>query len=407
MTTESSIEDHSAAQPDRRAVLAAMAGLLAGMAAPALAQSARGVSANTIKVGAIVGLTGATALVGEQMKAGLESYFRMVNDRGGVNGRKFEVIVEDNEWSAQKSVAAARKLVLRDNVFAILGSYGTAQVNPILPLLEENGVLLINSFTSAAEWFSPVKPNIYSVYTLLDYSNQGSGRWAAKDGAKKILVPYWDSAWNRGMSMNVEVGARSVDPRIEVDYLPIKAGTVDYVPHALEIIRRKPDAVIGCVVVGEFVSMVREMRLQGSKIPVYTGCWNVYDSLVATAPEQLDGVKAFALTNSPHADAPAVREYREAMAKYAPALKPDFVSLFGFAAGKVFAEAVGRLKGEFTLQAFYNVLNSMKGYDSGILPPVTFSADDHQGNKSFFKVVARNGRWAATGEVIDASRNTW
>src|SRR4051812_36567163 len=97
---------------------------------------------------------------------------------------------------------------------------------------------------------------------------QACGRWAAQGGPKKILVPYFDAAFVRAFTQYAIPGAKSVNPDVEVEFMPIKLGTVDYVPHALEIIRRKPDAVIGMTILAEFVAMVRELRAQGSNVPI-------------------------------------------------------------------------------------------------------------------------------------------
>lgn len=393
---------------DRRAALAGIAAsALGGLSAPVLAQSTRGVTSTAIKVGATLALSGPVAVAHGHFRVGQDVYVRMINDRGGVNGRKIDLIFEDHEFSAQKSVLAVRKLVTRDGIFALVGSSGSAHLNPVLPFLAEQGVPVINSFAGELNWFAPTRPGVYGIYSSNEYVAQALGRWAAKDGHRKILVPYFDAAYFRTYLEYVLTGARSVNPNVEVEWMPIKLGTVDYLPHALEIIRRKPDAVIGCTIVAEFASMVRELRNQGSRLPVYTIPANVFESLLSANAAPMEGIKGFAFTTSPFADTPAVREYREAMAKYAPKETPDFMSLFTFAGAKVFVEALSRIKGEVTHDALYRSLESLQGYDSGILPPVTFSSTNHQGTNSLFKVVAKNGRWTPTGEIVDAGRNTW
>lgn len=404
---------HKQAKPsasiDRRTALAGMASLALGSASgPVFSQTVRGVTSTSIKIGATLALTGPAAVAHEQVRAGQFAYFQMINDRGGINGRKIDFIVEDNEYSAQKGVTAVRKLVLRDGIFVLTGSNGTAQINPVLPFLAEENVPVVNSFTGSLDWFDPVKPGIYGVYTPLEWCLQACGRWAAKDGHKTIVVPYFDAAFAKAFTQYALPGAKSVIPGVEIEWMPIKLGTQDYVPHALEIIRKKPDAVIGCTILAEFVSMVRELRTQGSKVPVYTAPFNVFESLISMNPAAMEGTKAFSFTTSPLGDSPAVKEYRDAMAKYVkPAQNPDFMSLFTYAGAKVFVEALSRIKGDVTVPSFYNAMNSMKGYNSGLLPPISFAADNHQGTTSLFKVVAKGGRWVPTGEVVDAAKNTW
>ncbi|MFT3818891.1 MAG: ABC transporter substrate-binding protein [Rubrivivax sp.] len=394
---------------DRRAAMTGMTMMaLGGAGLPALAQTVRGITPNSITLGATLALTGPAAVAHEQIRAGQFAYMSMINDRGGINGRKINLIFEDNEYQAQKGVTAVRKLVQRDNIFALIGSNGTAQINPVMPFLAEQKVPLVNSFTGSLDWFDPIRPNVFGIYTPLEYCMQACGRWAAKDGHKKILVPYFDVAFVRAFTQYTTPGAKSVNPNVEVEFMPIKLGTVDYVPHALEIIRRKPDAVVGMTILAEFVAMVRELRAQGSKVPIYTPPSNVFESLISMSPEAMEGTKAFAFTTSPLGDSPAVKEYRDALAKYVtPAQKPDFMSLFTFGGSKILVEALRRTKEPMSVESFYDALHSMKDYDSGLFPPVSFSATNHQGTNSLFKVTAKGGRWVPTGEVVDAAKNDW
>src|SRR3954462_1246536 len=78
------------------------------------AQQGPGVTDKEIKIGAWMPLSGPIAVVGVPQRAGFDAYIRMINDRGGVNGRKIEWVVEDNAYNPQRTVAAARKLVTRD-----------------------------------------------------------------------------------------------------------------------------------------------------------------------------------------------------------------------------------------------------------------------------------------------------
>jgi len=409
MTTKPGFQSTPNQNINRRTAIGGLAAMaLGGASMPALAQTVRGITPTSITMGATLGLTGPAAVAHEQIRAGQYAYMSMINERGGVNGRKINLIFEDNEYQAQKGVTAVRKLVMRDNIFALIGSNGTAQLNPVLPFLAEQKVPVINSFTGSLDWFNPVNPNIFGVYTSLEYCMQACGRWAAKDGHKKILVPYFDAAFVRAFTQYAIPGAKSVNPDVQVDFYPIKLGTVDYVPHALEIINRKPDAVIGMTILAEFVAMVRELRAQGSNVPIYTPPSNVFESLISMSPAAMEGTKAFAFTTSPLADTPAVKEYRDAMAKYVtPAQKPDFMSLFTFAGSKVIVEALRRTKEPLSLETFTDSLQSMKDYDSGLLPPITFSPTDHQGTNSLFQVIAKNGTWVPTGKVVDAAKNNW
>ena len=84
-------------------------------------------SAEPIKIGAVVSLTGTYAGLGEPEKKTIEMEVQRINDAGGINGRPVEVIIEDDATDEAKAVAAASKLIEQDDVVAIIGATGTGQ----------------------------------------------------------------------------------------------------------------------------------------------------------------------------------------------------------------------------------------------------------------------------------------
>ena len=114
---------------------------LALAAAPALAQKKYdpGATDTTIRIGNIVPYTGAFAAYGNGARAEA-AYYRMINDRGGVNGRKIEFISVDNGSDVQKTVELAHKLVEQDKVLLIAGSVGTPQNLAIRGYMNEKQV---------------------------------------------------------------------------------------------------------------------------------------------------------------------------------------------------------------------------------------------------------------------------
>ena len=80
----------------------------------ALAQQGPGVTDKEIRLGAWIPLTGPLAAYGVPYRAGLDAYLNMVNDRGGINGRKINLIIEDNLSYAIECIAPHRKILLFD-----------------------------------------------------------------------------------------------------------------------------------------------------------------------------------------------------------------------------------------------------------------------------------------------------
>jgi len=90
--------------------------------ASASAQQVEGVTSDTVKVGVIGPFSGPAAEY-SKVQVGAIAYLKHVNDRGGVHGRKFEILVEDDGCEETKGIAAARKLIFEEKVFALASAY--------------------------------------------------------------------------------------------------------------------------------------------------------------------------------------------------------------------------------------------------------------------------------------------
>jgi ABC-type branched-subunit amino acid transport system substrate-binding protein len=88
--------------------------------------SVPGVTANSVKLGITVPMTGIAAPGYSKVAPAMKAYFDYVNANGGINGRKIQLVIEDDRYLPQEAVIKTNKLILRDKVFAIVGALGTA-----------------------------------------------------------------------------------------------------------------------------------------------------------------------------------------------------------------------------------------------------------------------------------------
>jgi ABC-type branched-subunit amino acid transport system substrate-binding protein len=113
-----------------------------------------GASDTEIKIGQTVPHSGPGSLYGVLGRVG-EAYFQMLNEKGGINGRKVNFLTLDYAYSAPKCVEATRRLVEQEEVLALYGSLGTAPQTAVHKYLNSKGVpqLLLN--TGASKWNDP------------------------------------------------------------------------------------------------------------------------------------------------------------------------------------------------------------------------------------------------------------
>lgn len=396
-------------QKSRRAMIQggiAASGLLALGIGDALAQQGPGVTDKEIKLGSWMPLTGPIAAYGVPHRAGIESYLGMVNDRGGIKGRKFSIVIEDNANNPQRTVAAARKLVSRDEVLAITVPFGTAQsVAAFDYLFSEAKVPLINPYGGAADWYTPTREQLFGALVLYENQARALGRWAAKDGHKNIAVVH--SAINafENVAINVAPGAKSARSNAVVELLSTKIQTTDYAPAALDLIRKKPDAIVLILGQPEIIAASKELRQQGYKGAIYAYAPAVANSTLELGGAAMDGLKSASFTVPVTSDTSAVKEYRDALAKYAPSEKPDYFSLISFALTKIVVEGFRRIEGPVNRQTLVNAMHTIRNFDTGIIPPVSYTPERHLGATTLQRVVSQGGQWVSVGTSIESDKD--
>src|SRR5262249_29256032 len=102
-----------------------------------------GLSADSIRVGAALPMSGPIASVGEDIRGAIAAYLAEVNYRGGIYGRRIELVVADSQADPATSADATRRLVETDGVFALVGSFQPGESGINNRLLETNEVALI------------------------------------------------------------------------------------------------------------------------------------------------------------------------------------------------------------------------------------------------------------------------
>lgn len=143
-------------QIHRRTALAAAAAAIVLAATPALAQKKydTGATDTTIKLGTSMPLSGPVSSFGVIGK-GVDAYFKRLNEQGGINGRKVEIIIYDDEYSPPKAVEVTRKLVEQDQVLATFGVLGTGVNSATQKYLNAKGVPQLFIGTGATKWNDP------------------------------------------------------------------------------------------------------------------------------------------------------------------------------------------------------------------------------------------------------------
>ena len=162
-----------------------------GVGAPVLAQS-------PVKIGVIQPLSGAVAASGNYIRMGAEISRDWINAKGGINGRKVELLIEDNKSDPKEAASAAEKLIVRDKVPAIMGAWGSSMTLAAMPKLEEYGVPMVVETSSAASITKRGNPWIFRISPPSEMEALGLEPYVAKLGVKKADFLAVNTDWGRG-----------------------------------------------------------------------------------------------------------------------------------------------------------------------------------------------------------------
>jgi len=167
----------------RRHVLRAGAAVsLAGLSPWAFSQGK-----DPIRIGILIPLTGATSQFGATMSRAAQIAAEEINAAGGINGRKLELAIEDDQSNPEAAVRAARKLIDIDKVVSIGGSYASSVTSAIAPMCWEGKVVLETS--SGADSITKLPHQGYVFRTSPTVTLQGTrvGDFAVELGSKRMF----------------------------------------------------------------------------------------------------------------------------------------------------------------------------------------------------------------------------
>ena len=107
------------------------------MAAGPLHAQSQGVTDKEVLIGSIQDLSGSLAGYSKMAVAGMQMRMDEINNAGGLNGRRLQLMVEDSAYTLTRAVQVAQKLVNQDRVFVMAGSIGSVVNNTAMPILFE------------------------------------------------------------------------------------------------------------------------------------------------------------------------------------------------------------------------------------------------------------------------------
>ncbi|MFH1350767.1 MAG: ABC transporter substrate-binding protein [Pseudomonadota bacterium] len=355
--------------------------ILTGIFSISAAGAEVGVTDNSIKIGTVVDTTGPLTFFGTSIKASIEAYFKEINAKGGVHGRKLELVQESDNYEPAKSVAALKKLIVKDGVFCFVSNMGTPGVKAQIPTLQDEGIPLVGP-TAAGEFLNePPKKYIFPV--LMNYELAGISMVRFIFENLKVSDPKIGFIGSDRLGPLVEVGVEKEVKKYRASLktkVSFPSKEVDFSSHVLKLKSADIDHVIIVGIYGESAKILSEMHKIGWKPTVIVNASSADPKLLELSGSAGEGAIVqmnFAMFTD---DAPGVKEYRELMARHAPEAKlSNFGMWGGYAAAKLLVEGLNRAGKDLTREKLVSALESISGFKTDILPPINFGPNKRAG----------------------------
>jgi len=368
--------------------------LIAGAASPAHGQSVPGVSESEILIGSCSALEGPSHFLGVETVTGAKAYFNLINEEGGVNGRKLKLISADDSYDPAKTQACFDHL-MSEKVFALGFFVGTPTAVKYVPMADSAKIPLVGLFTGAQTLYVPLRHWIVNVRASYfdETREQVDGLWKTL-GYKKIGVIYPEDAFGTTVLEGVKAALkeRGVEPAAVASYQRQTAqvgGAIDTVRAA------NPDAVVVVGPANTVAPILKQAHAKGWKPLFLTVSFVGTDELISEAGQDAEGVVITQVVPPYYmTEFKSVALYRRALGKYFSSEQPNFVSLEGFVDAMVLVEGLKRAGKDLTREGLIHAIESIHDHDLGLGPQLklNYSAKEHKGFDHVLPTVVRGGR---------------
>ncbi len=363
-----------------------------------------GVSAQRILFGQSAAFTGPAQDLGKNMRLGIDAAFQEVNGRGGVHGRRIELLSLDDAYEPEAAIANTRRLIEEEEVFALIGAVGTPTSRSAAPLAAIAGVPYIAPFTGAAflreaKWRNVI--NLRASY--FQETEEMVDRIISDLGIYRIAVLYQDDSFGRAGYRGVR---RALERR---DLKPAAIGvyprnTTAVKTALLDLRDGDPEAVIlvgAYQPVAALIAWARHIKFEPAFITIsFVGS----NALIRELGPDGTGVFVTQVVPFPTADEPSIAAaYRRALETHAPSALPGFVSFEGYLAGRLAIVALELCGWELDRACFLDSLRRVDIIDLDGFK-LRYGDTDNQGSDTvFLTVIGADGRYYPIKTLRDSA----
>ncbi|MBL8518037.1 MAG: ABC transporter substrate-binding protein [Betaproteobacteria bacterium] len=357
-----------------------------------LGASAQGVTADTILIGQSAALSGPAQALGQEMKAGIDAYFKHVNSKGGINGRKLVLKSLDDGYEPDRAKANTTELVENDKVLALLGYVGTPTSNASLPVFTGAKVPFVGPFTGAQSLREPLNRYIFHVRASYFDETEAIVDHLVRGAVTKIGVFYQNDAYGQAGLTGVERAMKKRNLQIAAKDT-VERNTADVSRSVTTLSKANLQAVIMISAYKSCAAFIRAMKLADAN-PQF---WNVSFVGSKALSEELGadgrGVQISQVVPFPWGSgSTVVKEYQRIISPDGQDIY-NFSSLEGFLAAKVLVEGIRRAGKDLNRESLVTAMEKMGKVDFGGFT-VSYSPTNREGSRFVdLTIISKNGKF--------------
>jgi branched-chain amino acid transport system substrate-binding protein len=394
--------------------VAASASLAFSMGAMAAGKYGPGASDTEIKIGQTMPYSGPASAYGTIGKVHM-AYFKMINDQGGINGRKINLISLDDGYSPPKTVEQVRKLVEQEEVLATFNTLGTAPNSAIHKYMNAKKVPHLFLSTGATKWADP-KNFPWTIGWNIAYQSEGMiyAKWLLKNKPNaKVAILYQNDDYGKDVLKGVKdgLGAKAATMIVKEATYEVSDPTVD--SQILTLQASGADTFINITTPKFSAQAIRKAFDSGWKpLHIVNNVGASVGSVLTPAgldkSKDLITLQYYKDPNDPQwKDDPAMLEWRAFMGRYYRDGDPkDASNMYGYLTAQTMVQVLKQCGNDLTRENLMKQAANLKNFKLPLLLPgmaVNTSPTDYflmeQGQLAKF-----NGtQWLLFGELIGAN----
>jgi branched-chain amino acid transport system substrate-binding protein len=375
------------------------------------AKSDPGITKTSIKLGGSYPFSGPASAYGT-IGEGAKAYFKYLNAKGGVNGRKIDFITLDDGYEPPKALQNARRLVQQDKVFAMFNTLGTPNNLAIWDFLNEQKVPQLYVATGASAWGADVDKHPYTIGWQPNYVTEATvyADFLKKEKPNaKVAVLYQNDGFGKDLLGGFVKGiAGSGIKVVKKESYNVTDPTV--AAQVGRLARSGADTFLDITTPKFGAQAIATVAKSGWK-PLHVLNNVSADKNLVLKPVGLENAKGIVSTayfkdpqTAQWADDPAVKEYRDALKKYSPKSDPeDAFNMYGWTVATTMAKALEQMK-KPTRASLMDAVRHMDLEQGTLLPgnKVQTGPDDGYPLEAMQIVKFDGQNWQLQGDLIQA-----